>query len=186
MFKVFLSVLSISLLAFGHTNAGETSSFIHGFTHPIGGADHLLAMFAVGLFAASVGGRALFAIPLSFVLMMVIGAIFGINGLEVGFVEEAILASVVAIGSLVAFGVKLPVVLSASIIGFFALFHGVAHGAEMPLDSNGALYAAGFVIATSLVHIAGIAFSFGVSKILNNKISKAAGVAIAVSAVALV
>ena len=185
MFKVFLSVLSLSLLAFGHTNAGETSGLLHGFSHPIGGADHLLAMFAVGLFAAQVGGRSLILIPLSFVSMMLVGAILGINGVEVGFVEEAILASVVAIGALVAFGVKLPMVLSALIIGSFALFHGVAHGAEMPLDANGALYALGFISATSLIHLVGIVFSFAVSKILNNKVSKVAGIVVAASGVAL-
>ena len=185
MFKVVLFIMSISMLAFGHTNVGETSGFLHGFTHPVGGADHLLAMFAVGLFAAQAGGKSMIAIPLSFVVTMLIGGVFGINGFEIGFVEEAILASVVAIGALAAFGVRLPIIASMAVIGFFAFFHGIAHGAEMPINSSGVYYALGFAVATSLIHIAGIAFTLAISRIFNNKASKVAGVAIVASGVAL-
>ncbi len=185
MLKMFLSVLALGTLAFGHTNVGETSGFIHGFMHPIGGADHLLAMFAVGLFASLVGGRALFLIPLSFVVMMAVGGVFGISGLEIPFVEEGILASVVAIGALAAFGLKLPTVLSVAIVGMFAIFHGVAHGAEMPINANGFSYALGFMIATSFIHIAGIVFAMSIAKIFNSKLSRLTGIAISAAGVAL-
>lgn len=185
MLKFFLVLLALGSLAFGHTNVGETSGFIHGFSHPIGGADHLLAMFAVGLFAASVGGKSLYVIPLSFVGMMAIGGFLGINAVEVSFVEEAILASVVAIGALAAFGMRLPLVVASLIVGIFAIFHGVAHGAEMPISSNGFAYALGFIIATGLIHIAGIVFSVFVSKTLNSKITKATGLAISAAGLAL-
>ncbi|MGA9046387.1 HupE/UreJ family protein [Sulfuricurvum sp.] len=166
-----------------HTGTGSVSGFGAGFSHPVGGADHILAMIAVGLWAAQMGGRALWAVPLSFVLMMVAGAAMGI---QVPFIEEGILASVLVLGGLIGFGVKMPVMFSSAIVGLFAIFHGTAHGAEMPLNAGGVEYAAGFVLATALLHIGGIAIGLAMHKLSESKASRAAGGAIAASGLALV
>lgn len=139
-----------------HTGAGMTSGFMSGFIHPLGGADHMSAMFAVGLWAAVIGGRAMWAIPSAFIMMMVFGAFLGAEGLSVPFIEEGILASVVVLGALIVMGIKPPLFLSSAIVGGFAIFHGVAHGAEMPLNVPSSEYAAGFVLATILLHGTGI------------------------------
>lgn len=139
-----------------HTGVGMTSGLMSGFIHPIGGIDHLSAMFAVGLWAAMIGGRALWAIPSAFIMMMVFGAFLGVEGLTVPFSEEGILASVLVLGGMVAMGVKPPLFLSSAIVGGFAIFHGFAHGAEMPLNAPSTEYMAGFVLATALLHGAGI------------------------------
>lgn len=187
MLKKILAVALIaeaSLLA--HTGHGSVSGFSAGFSHPIGGADHILAMIAVGLWAAQMGGRALWAVPLSFVLMMVAGAAMGIQGVQVPFIEEGILASVLVLGGLIAFGVKMPVLFSSAIVGLFAIFHGTAHGAEMPLNAGGVEYALGFVLATGLLHIGGIAIGMAMHKFAESKASRVAGGAIAASGLALV
>lgn len=147
-------VLEGSLSA--HTGAGMTSGFMSGFIHPIGGMDHMAAMVAVGLWAAVIGGRALWAVPSAFIVMMLFGAFLGVEGLSVPFIEEGIFASVAVLGALVVMGVKPPLYLSSAIVGSFAIFHGVAHGAEMPLNTPNTEYAAGFVLATALLHTAGI------------------------------
>ena len=183
-------VLAVALVAeaslLAHTGHGSVSGFGAGFGHPIGGADHILAMIAVGLWAAQMGGRSLWAVPLSFVLMMVVGAAMGFQGVQVPFIEEGILASVLVLGALIGFGIKMPVVFSSAIVGLFAIFHGTAHGAEMPLNVGGAEYAAGFVLATALLHIGGIAIGFAMHKLSESKASKVAGGAIAASGIALV
>lgn len=127
-----------------------------GFAHPFGGADHLLAMLAVGLIAALRGGRALWAVPLAFLAMMGLGAGLGMAGLALPFVESAILASLVAFGVLALLSRRLPTALLAGLVGAFAVFHGHAHGAEMPETASGLAYALGFVGATALLHAAGL------------------------------
>lgn len=187
MLKKILAVALVaeaSLLA--HTGHGSVSGFGAGFGHPIGGADHILAMIAVGLWAAQMGGRSLWAVPLSFVTMMVAGAAMGIPGIQVPFIEEGILASVLVLGALIGFGVKMPVVFSSAIVGMFAIFHGTAHGAEMPLNAGGVEYAAGFVLATAMLHIGGIAVGMMMNKLAQSKASRVAGGAIAASGLALV
>jgi urease accessory protein len=187
MFKKWMVAALIaeaSLLA--HTGHGSISGFGAGFSHPIGGADHILAMIAVGLWAAQMGGRALWAVPLSFVLMMVAGAAMGVQGVQVPFIEEGILASVLVLGALIGFGVKLPVMFSAALVGLFAIFHGTAHGAEMPLNTGGVEYAAGFVLATVMLHIGGIAAGMAMHKLSASKASRVAGGGIAASGLALV
>jgi len=176
MLKKFLAVAVIaeaSLLA--HTGAGSISGFGAGFSHPIGGADHILAMFAVGLWGAKMGGRALWAVPLSFVLMMVAGAFLGIEGVNVPFIEEGIFASVLVLWGMIGFGIKMPLLISSVLVGVFAIFHGTAHGAEMPLNAGGVEYAMGFVLATGMLHIAGIAVGLVMDKISQSKVSRVAG-----------
>ena len=119
-------------LALAHTGVGETSGFSHGFMHPVSGLDHILAMVLVGIFAWQLGGRALWAVPATFVLVMAVGGGLGIVGIDIPFVEVGIGLSVVVLGAIVAFGVKAPVAVAMAVVGLFAIFHGHAHGAEMP------------------------------------------------------
>lgn len=147
-------------VAFAHTGVGDTSGFVHGFGHPISGLDHILAMVMVGIFAWQLGGRALWLVPTTFVLIMAVGGALGIAGIGVPFVEIGIALSVVVLGPIVAFNVKAPVAAAMGLVGLFAIFHGHAHGAEIPEDAGGVAYAAGFMIATALLHLAGIGAGF--------------------------
>jgi urease accessory protein len=152
-----------ALLAFAatsaqaHTSIGVAGGFGHGFAHPIGGLDHVLAMIAAGLFAARLGGRALVLVPLSFIATMIVGGAVGMAGSGLPLVEIGIGLSVVVLGLCAASGYRMPVSAAMALAGVFALFHGHAHGAEMPESLSGLEYAAGFVRATSLLLATGIA-----------------------------
>jgi urease accessory protein len=150
-------LITMPSLAFAHTGHAEASSLMHGFGHPLGGLDHVLAMFAVGLFAFVLGGRALWLVPMSFVAMMVIGFGLGLWRVELPFVELAIALSSIIIGAVATLRRAIPTPAAMALVGMFAMFHGVAHGAEMPSTAAGLDYAAGFVLATALLHLAGIA-----------------------------
>src|SRR5258708_1334702 len=123
--------------AFAHTGAGYAHGFADGFAHPLGGLDHILAMVTVGILAWQLGGRAIWLVPASFVSLMAIGGIFGIAGEPLLWVELGIAASVIVLGAIVALGVKTPLAVAMGIVGLFAIFHGYAHGTEMPLDASG-------------------------------------------------
>lgn len=144
-----------------HVGAGDAHGFIRGFMHPVGGADHVLAMVAVGLFAAGLGGRALWLVPAAFLSMMIAGGMAGAAGLSLPFVEIGIAASVAVLGLAVACRWNVPVAAAMALAGFFAVFHGHAHGAEMPSDASGLAYGAGFVLATAALHLAGLAAALG-------------------------
>jgi urease accessory protein len=155
-----LAVFAASLTAgaaeahtFGATGAG----FAQGFAHPLGGLDHLLAMIAVGLWATQLGGRALWAVPASFVAMMVAGAVVGWAGVPVPGVEPAIALSLLVLGFVVTTATRLPTALGAALVGVFALFHGHAHGSELPEAAAALAYAGGFVAATAVLHGVGLA-----------------------------
>ena len=143
-------------LTFAHSGHEHVSSFMSGFSHPLGGLDHLLAMLAIGLWASSMSGRAVWAIPMVFVLTMLVGGGLAFTGLNVPFVEQGILLSVVVLGVLVVAAKHLPVLACVMIAGGFALFHGVAHGSEMPMNTNSLQYALGFVLATVGLHTLGL------------------------------
>lgn len=159
-----LPVLAPSL-AFAHTGVGATDGFAHGFLHPLTGLDHLLAMVAVGLLAARLGGRALWAVPASFMLLMLVGGALGMAGVDLPYVEIAIALSVVVLGGAVAFGASLPLAAAMTLAGAFAVFHGHAHGSEMPETTSGLAYAAGFLCATGLLHLAGIGLGIGIGRL---------------------
>ena len=150
-----LTVVALPSAAFAHTGHGDTAGILHGFMHPIGGIDHILAMVAVGVFAFVLGGRALWLVPLSFVGMMMVGFLLGLGAVELPFVELGIAA----------LGRPMPVIGAIAIVGVFAVFHGHAHGAEMPADASGLTYALGFVAATALLHVAGIVGAVGVARL---------------------
>jgi len=143
-------------LALAHTGVGETAGFMRGFSHPLSGADHLLAMVAVGLWAAQIGGRALWTIPSTFVGIMVLSGVLGFSGVPVPFIEKGIIVSILILGVLIACALRFPPLYSALVIGFFALFHGQAHGAEMPATISAGSYTVGFALATALLHATGM------------------------------
>ncbi len=147
-----LFLASMAGVAEAHTGVGSTIGFTHGFMHPLSGIDHMLAMVAVGLFAARLGGSALWLVPSAFVAMMAVGGFLGISGVELPFVEIGIAASVIVLGAAVALDFNLPTAAAMALVGFFALFHGHAHGAEMPETANGLTYGIGFMLATALLH----------------------------------
>jgi urease accessory protein len=151
-----IALAAAVLPAYAHVGAGLTSSFAAGFGHPLSGLDHLAVMVAVGLWAVQKGGRAVWAWPVAFVGVMVIGGAFGMAHLAVPFVEPAILASVVTLGLMVALAIDLPVSAGVAIIGAFAFFHGHAHGTEVAAGAGGLQYMAGFAAATALLHGVGI------------------------------
>jgi urease accessory protein len=162
--KLILASTTVAVAAspaLAHVGAGATTSFAAGFHHPLSGLDHMTVMVAVGLWAALKGGRALWAWPLAFVAVMLAGGMLGMADMPLPLVEPVILASVVALGLVVALAVDLPVAAGAAIIGAFALFHGHAHGSEVPETATGLLYMAGFALATAGLHLSGLAFGLG-------------------------
>ncbi len=161
-----LAILALTpTLSFAHTGIGHAAGFSHGLEHPIGGIDHVLAMIAVGVFAYVLGGRALWLVPLSFVGMMVVGFALGVAQLDMPFVELGIALSSIVIGAAAALGRPMHTAFAMALVGAFATFHGHAHGAEMPAASSGLSYAAGFALATALLHAAGIGAAFGLSQL---------------------
>ncbi len=148
--------------AWAHPGHDAGVGFVQGFVHPVTGLDHVLAMVAVGLFAAQLGGRALWAVPLSFVSVMAVGGGLGMAGIAVPFVEVGIAVSVIVLGLAVALQWKAPVAAATSLVGLFAVFHGYAHGAEMPVDASGLEYGLGFVMATMILHMLGIGLAFSI------------------------
>lgn len=182
-------MLAFTAPAFAHVNPAEHGSFVAGLSHPLLGLDHILAMVTVGLWAAMVGGRALWAVPAAFVAMMAVGFVLALSGGALPFVEPVILTSVVVLGLLVALAVRLPVAMCAMLVAGFALFHGNAHGAE--LGNAGALvYGAGFVVATTALHALGVGLGIALSKAfahtaLGDRLSRVLGAGTAVAGVVL-
>jgi urease accessory protein len=160
-----LATAALPAVAYAHTGVGETAGLVHGFSHPISGLDHILAMVMVGVFAFQLGGRAVWAVPATFVLIMAFGGALGIAGVNLPFVETGIALSVVVLGAVVALNVRASTAVAMGIVGLFAIFHGHAHGAEMPENAGGAAYAAGFMIATALLHAVGLATGFLIARV---------------------
>jgi len=163
----------------------HAAGLVHGFMHPIGGVDHVLAMVAVGLFATVLGGRALWLVPGSFVAAMLAGGALGMGGMELPFVEAGIALSVVVLGALVALRWKAPLAAAMALTAVFAVFHGFAHGVEMPADASGASYAAGFLVATALLHVAGVALGLGLARIIDSRVLRTGGAVIAAAGLGL-
>lgn len=154
--SLFLVVSSSAGLA--HTEGGLQGGFGSGFTHPLFGWDHVVAMVAVGLWGAFLGQPAIWILPVVFPVIMALGGALGIAGVDLPAVETGIALSGVVLGLLVALAVRAPLWAAAVIVGAFAVFHGHAHGTELPAAANANAYALGFVVATGLLHLAGIAF----------------------------
>ena len=181
---LFLAMV-IPSLAHAHVGIGETDGFLHGFGHPLTGLDHLCAMIAVGLWAAQTGGRAIRAVPLTFVSVMLLGGAPGMAGTQFSLAETGIAVSVLMLGVFIAAAVRLPLPASVLIVGLFALCHGYAHGAEMPVSASALGYAGGFALATALLHLAGIGVVISIEKIASAKFVRFAGGAIVLCGVLL-
>jgi urease accessory protein len=162
LMKRFLLCLLLFVpgLVFAHAPEGAGGGFLTGFLHPIMGFDHLVAMVAVGLWGAFLGDRALWILPIVFPSIMAVGAALGIVGLEIPLVEFVIALSGVVLGALIALRFKAPLAIAMVLVGIFAIFHGYAHGTEMPGQISAITYGAGFVIGTGLLHLAGITIGF--------------------------
>ena len=179
---VMVALLLAPSVAFAHPGHGEGGSLLAGFIHPFSGIDHLLAMTAVGLFAANLGGRALWAVPATFVAMMALGGFFGAAGVSLPFAETAIALSVLVFGFVIFSGMTPPVLAAMALVGIFAIFHGHAHGTEMPVGGSGVVYGIGFMVATTLLHGFGITLGLAIrwfDDVPRRRAMQACGVAIA-------
>jgi urease accessory protein len=165
----------------------DAGGFAHGVMHPLGGLDHLLAMVAVGLYAALLGGRALWLVPATFVGVMALGGALGAAGYPLPHVETGIALSVIVLGLAVALRANLPTLAAMALAGLFAIFHGHAHGAEMPADAAAVSYSAGFMLATALLHGAGIAIGLAAGRLAErgSRAIRLAGGAVALAGVVI-
>jgi urease accessory protein len=184
---VAIALLGLPGLAEAHTGVHPllADGLAAGFLHPFSGLDHLLAMVAVGLWAASLGGSARWAVPSAFIAIMTLGAVGGVYGLALPAVETLIAVSVIVLGVMVALSVRVPVAAAAAIVAVFGLFHGHAHGAEMPAMAQPLQYGLGFVVATALLHGAGLTLGIVLPRFASAHAVRFAGGAIAAAGVAL-
>jgi len=153
------TLVAMPALVNAHTGAGAAGygGFISGLLHPVTGLDHVVAMVAVGLWGAILGAPAIWALPIAFPLVMTFGAVLGVLGVPLPGIETGIAASGIVLGTMVMLNARPPLAVAFSLISVFAIFHGHAHGAELPESGVPVFYAAGFVIATGLLHLSGIA-----------------------------
>jgi urease accessory protein len=190
MIRIGLTGLPVLLLAGAadaHTGHGAVSGLAAGFSHPLGGLDHMLAMIAVGVLGFQLRGRAMWALPATFVAMMVAGGLLGLGGVALPLVELGIVGSGIVLGLAIALGRRLPVAMAAPLAGAFGIFHGHAHGAEMPAGASMWEFGVGFVVATLLLHGMGITLARAVEMAGPNFATAAtriSGAAIAVAGLA--
>ncbi|MCL1098711.1 HupE/UreJ family protein [Shewanella gelidii] len=178
-----LSLLAAALLfstpAFAHSFEGG-GGFLTGFNHPVLGFDHLLAMLSVGILSTQLGGKAIWTVPAAFIAFMLFGGVLGLTEVHVPFVETGIALSVLLLGLAVAFDKKLPLLFAMAFVGVFAIFHGHAHGVEMPALASPILYAIGFMTGTAVIHLGGVMLGFMMQKIsAQHKLVRASGAGIA-------
>ena len=165
--SIATALLLLPSLAWAHVEQGQAAGFFTGMEHPWSGLDHILAMIAVGLWGAQLGSPALWVLPIAFPMMMTVGAMMGLMTIPVPGVEVGIALSAVLLGLMVLCEARPKLPISVMLVGFFAIFHGHAHGTELPPGQSGLLYSMGFVIGTGLLHGVGILigllhrFSFG-------------------------
>jgi urease accessory protein len=175
------AALAIAPSAWSHD--GTTlpyGSFLSGLTHPVLGLDHLLAMVSVGILSAQIGGKAIWTVPATFVVIMALGGFLGWVDIGLSAIEVGIAFSVLALGTAIAVDRRVPLVAAMSVVGVFAVFHGYAHGAEMPTVAKPVTYALGFMTGTAMLHLAGVVIGDISQHYAKGKIMlRAAGVAIA-------
>ena len=153
---VLVTLMVFAQSAFPHPQKGESVGFLTGFRHPISGLDHVLAMVAVGLWGAQLGAPAIWILPVAFPMVMAIGGTLGLMGVPLPGIEYGIALSALLLGLAVLFEIRPPLGLAAALVGFFAIFHGHAHGTELPPGQSALLYSIGFVMATGCLHALGI------------------------------
>jgi len=162
-FRVLPRMLTVAVLlalsaqsALAHPQKGEAVGFLTGFRHPISGLDHVLAMIAVGLWGAQLGAPAIWLLPVAFPMVMAVGGMLGLMGVPIPGIEYGIALSAILLGAAVMFELRPPLGVAAALVGFFAIFHGHAHGTELPPGQSALLYSIGFVVATGSLHALGI------------------------------
>ena len=156
-FALISAQLFVATPALAHAQHGQAAGFLTGLLHPISGLDHVVAMIAVGLWGAQLGRPAIWVLPVTFPLVMAFGGFLGLIGLPLPGIEVGIALSALILGLAVALAWRPSLVFAAVIVGFFAIFHGHAHGTELPPGQNGLTYSLGFVMATGCLHACGIA-----------------------------
>ena len=180
-----LAALFLAGTAQAHTIGAHGAGFAAGMAHPFIGLDHLLAMVAVGIWAAQLGGRAIWRVPLAFMIMMVLGSMFAFGGLPLPAVEAGIASSVLVLGLLIVVAARFPLAASMLLVGAFALFHGHAHGQELPQTASALLYGLGFLLATGLLHATGAAMGVLLSRGISTNWVRAMGGGIAAAGLVL-
>jgi len=178
---LLLFAIASTSSALAHTGGGMGGGFLSGIAHPLFGPDHVVAMVAVGLWGAFLGAPAIWLLPVVFPLVMAFGGVLGILGVPIPAVEIGIAASAVVLGLMVALAVRPSLIVAAIIVGAFAIFHGHAHGAELPAGADAVAYSLGFVVATGLLHLCGITFGLLVRWPSGRVAVRVAGSAIAVA-----
>jgi len=183
----FIAALMLPAMASAHPGLhGHTHGFANGLAHPFSGLDHFLAMTAVGLWAVQRGGKAIWMMPLAFISVMALGGMLGMAGFgQFPMIDQAIAASVLIMGIFIATATRMPAAPGIFIIGLFAMFHGYAHGAEMPATASGLMYGLGFVLATAILHALGISIGVAAQRMNAMKMVRAAGYIIAVCGIGL-
>lgn len=151
-----VTLLLVAIPALAHVQEGQAAGFLTGLAHPVSGLDHVLAMVAVGLWGAQLGVPAIWLLPVTFPLVMAFGGFLGLVGIPLPGVETGIALSALALGLAVATSWRPPLAIAALMVAAFAVFHGHAHGTELPAGQSGLTYSIGFVMATGLLHLAGI------------------------------
>lgn len=184
--RLFWQVLILALAASGfaepalaHQQEGVAGGFISGFSHPIFGPDHLVAMVAVGLWGAQLGKPGIWILPITFPLVMAFGGLLGVLNVPFPAVEPVIAASAIVLGLVVALRVRAAFWIAAVLVGIFAIFHGYAHGQELPQAANPVAYGVGFVLATGLLHLLGIVIGLLIAWPMGERLVRACGVVIA-------
>lgn len=170
--------------ALAHARGGEALGLLSGLRHPVTGLDHVLAMVAVGLWGAQLGAPAVWTLPVTFPMVMAVGGTLGLMGLQLPGIEVCIALSAIALGVMVWREARPNLLAAAFLVGFFAIFHGHAHGTELPPGGNGVLYSIGFVIATGTLHAVGIAMGLAHRWPAGRLALRGAGVLISIAGVA--
>jgi len=174
-----VAVLAWPLVASAHVEAGRAEGLLAGLRHPVSGLDHVLAMVAVGLWGAQLGAPAIWLLPVTFPVVMAFGGILGLLGVPLPGVEIGIALSALVLGLAVSAAWRPPLVAAAVVVGLFAVFHGHAHGTELPAGASGLLYSLGFVAATGLLHATGIGIGLIQRWEWGKRVLRAAGAAVA-------
>jgi urease accessory protein len=156
-FLAALAVILLPAMAFAHQETGSITGIVSGLKHPVSGMDHVLAMISVGLWGAQLGAPAVWMLPVAFPMVMAFGGMLGLMGIALPGIEIGIAVSALVLGAMILTESRPPLWFAAALVGFFAIFHGHAHGTELPVGSSGLLYSIGFVAATGTLHGLGIA-----------------------------
>jgi urease accessory protein len=182
---MILLILVSALLApssvLAHNPAGVAGGFASGFMHPLTGIDHILAMVAVGIWGAQLGAPAIWALPVAFPLVMSVGGAMGVRGVPLPGVEIGIAVSALLLGLMIFSEARPRLVVAGLLVGFFAIFHGYAHGTELPRAANPLAYGAGFVLATGLLHVSGITMGLTHRWVLGARVLRLVGGAISLA-----